>query len=152
MNLIDPPRKGIVRFTIPGEPCGKGRPKFTTRGGYARAVTPAKTANYETLVKMEYQQQCPGIVFDRDKALGMRITAYKAPPSSASKRKAMQMLDGAIFPGKKPDWDNLGKIICDALNGIAYIDDAQIVDAHVIKRYARVPFVEVEIWEEGVNG
>lgn len=152
MSLIEQNRNEAVRFTIPGEPCGKGRPKFTTHGGYTRAVTPAKTANYETLVKMEYQQQCPGVVFDKEKALGMRIIAYKAPPSSASKRKTMQMLDGVVFPGKKPDWDNLGKIICDALNGLAYLDDAQIVNAQVIKRYAQFPSVEVEIWEEGVNG
>ena len=39
----------------------------------------------------------------------------------------------------------LGKIICDALNGIAYRDDAQIVDALVRKFYSDTPRVIVEI-------
>lgn len=45
------------------------------------------------------------------------------------------MLSGQLYPTKKPDWDNVGKIICDALNGIAYRDDAQIVFAAVSKSY-----------------
>ncbi len=62
------------------------------------------------------------------------------------------MLEGLIHPGKTPDWDNIGKIICDALNGIAYRDDSHIVDGRTIKKYSDQPRVEVEIWEEGVNG
>ena len=141
-----------VSFVVHGEPLGKGRPKFDTRGPYVKAVTPKKTANYETLVKMKYQAQCAGTFFHNDVALGMRITAYKPIPKSTSKKKILQMLEGLIRPGKKPDWDNIGKIICDALNGIAFHDDAQIVSGTTIKKYADQPRVEVEIWEEGVNG
>ena len=139
-------------FTIHGEPYGKGRPKFSTQGGFVRAITPEKTVNYETLVKLEYQQQCPGVFFDRSKTIGMRILCNKPIPKSTSKKKMLLMLAGVIRPGKKPDWDNAGKIICDALNKIAFLDDNQIVDARVIKRYSEVPSVEVEIWEEGING
>jgi Holliday junction resolvase RusA-like endonuclease len=39
------------------------------------------------------------------------------------------------FPTKKPDWDNLGKLVSDALNSVAYKDDAQVVDAFICKRY-----------------
>lgn len=141
-----------ARFMIPGEPCGKGRPKFSTQGGFVRAVTPEKTINYETLVKLEYQRQCPGIFFDRSRAIGMLVTCNKPIPKSTSKKKRAQMLDRMIYPGKKPDWDNAGKIVCDALNGLAFIDDAQIVDGRVIKRYAEIPSVVVEMWEEGING
>lgn len=141
-----------VSFVVHGEPLGKGRPKFDTRGPYVRAVTPQKTVNYETLVKMEYQAQCGGTFFQRDEALGMRITAYKPIPKSTSKKKFAQIVEGLIRPGKKPDWDNVGKIICDALNGVAFHDDAQIVDGRTIKRYSEFPRVEVEIWQEGVNG
>lgn len=141
-----------VSFTVHGEPTGKGRPKFDTRGPYVKAVTPKKTVNYETLVKMEYQAQCGETFFHNNEALGMRITAYKPIPKSTSKKRILQMLEGLIRPGKKPDWDNVGKIICDALNGVAFHDDAQIVDGRTIKRYSDKPRVEVEIWEEGVNG
>ena len=44
---------------IPGEPVAKGRPKFSTRGGFVKAITPEKTANYETLVKLAFKQECP---------------------------------------------------------------------------------------------
>ena len=57
------------------------------------------------------------------------------------------MLDGLIRPTKKPDWDNIGKVVCDALNGIAYRDDAQIVDSMVRKFYGEVPRVVVIIRE-----
>ena len=46
-------------FVIPGEPVAKGRPKFSTRGGFVKAITPEKTANYETLVKLAFKQECP---------------------------------------------------------------------------------------------
>ena len=141
-----------VMFTVDGEPTGKGRPRFSTRGKFVRAVTPQKTVSYENLVKMEYQAQCAGTFFNSDVALGMRITAFKPIPKSASKKKTLKMLEGLIRPGKKPDWDNIGKIVCDALNGIAFQDDSQIVSGTTIKKYSEQPRVEVEIWEEGVNG
>lgn len=50
-----------------------------------------------------------------------------------------------IRPTKKPDWDNIGKIVTDALNGVAYHDDAQIVDAQVRKFYSKDPRVEIII-------
>jgi Holliday junction resolvase RusA-like endonuclease len=141
-----------VKFIVPGEPYGKGRPKFSTAGGFARAVTPEKTATYENLIKLEYQAQCPGQRFEKEHALGMLITAYKPIPSSTSRKKSRLMLDRLIYPGKKPDWDNIGKIYCDALNKIAFFDDTQIVDGRVVKLYAEQPRVEVEIWRIGQNG
>ncbi len=145
-------QKSKVSFTILGEPVGKGRPKFSTRGGFARAVTPKETFNYETLVKMEYQAQCNGYMFSGDAALGMRITAYKPIPKSTSKKRRAMMLDGIIRPTKKPDWDNIGKIVCDALNKIAFCDDTQIIDGGVTKYYSEQPRVVVEIWKEAIGG
>lgn len=59
------------------------------------------------------------------------------------------MLDHKIRPTKKPDFDNIGKVICDALNKIAYRDDSQIVDAQVRKFYSDRPRVVVTIMECG---
>lgn len=145
-------RVNLIRFEIPGEPGAKARPKFSTQGGFVRAITPEKTVNYETLVKLAFQEQCPGVYFDHDKALGMWVYARRSTPKSASKRKTARMVGGDIRPGKKPDYDNIGKIVSDALNGIAYKDDAQIVDGRTIKLYSAIPSVVVEIWEEGENG
>lgn len=62
-----------------------------------------------------------------------------------SKKKRAAMLAGEILPTKKPDYDNIEKIISDALNGVAFYDDAQIVSSGLIKVYGEIPRVEVEI-------
>ena len=101
---------------------------------------------YENLVKTEYRQQV-GVKFPDDAMLDVRIFAYYPIPKSASKRKRQAMLEKKIRPTKKPDWDNVGKVICDSLNGIAYRDDAQVVDSMVRKFYGEDPKVVVTIEE-----
>lgn len=136
-----------LKFTVLGEPMGKGRPRFSAAGPYVKTYTPEKTANYETLVKIEYRRQCCDFKFERDVPLDVRITAYYAIPKSASKKKAQLMRERRIRPMKKPDFDNIGKIVCDSLNDIAYHDDAQVVDAQVRKFYSDDPRVVVTIQE-----
>ena len=136
-----------AKFTIPGQPVGKGRPKFSTVCGHVSTYTPEKTANYETLVKYMYQSQCWAIRFDKKVPLDMRIMAYFKIPASTSKKQAKMMRKHLIRPVVKPDYDNVGKVICDALNGIAYYDYAQVVDAQVRKFYDDNPRVVVTISE-----
>jgi len=133
-----------AEFCIYGEPQGKGRPKFSTVNGHARAMTPDKTVLYENLVKTEYRNQS-GKRFPDDAMLDVRIFAYYSMPKSVSKKKRQAMLDKKLRPTKTPDFDNIGKVICDSLNGIAYRDDAQIVDAMVRKFYSDNPRVVVSI-------
>lgn len=132
-----------INFTVMGEPKGKGRPRFCRNTGHA--ITPKDTVNYETLVKMEYTQACGEQMFPDDAMLDMRIKAYYSIPKSASKKRHAAMLSGDIRPTKKPDMDNVIKIIADALNKIAYRDDTQIVDCQVRKFYSEKPRVEVMI-------
>ena len=136
-----------VTFTIPGEPVSKGRPRATTINGFVRTYTPEKTASYENLVKLCYRQQCGSKRFGDKDALCMAVSAFFQMPKSVSKKKREGMLNGIIKPVKKPDSDNLAKIIADSINGIAYHDDSQISDISVIKRYALEPRVEVMITE-----
>ncbi len=133
----------MIKITIPGSPIGKGRPKFSTFGGYPKAYTPQKTVNYENLVKLSYQQQCNDKPYPKEISLRAEIKAYFAIPKSASKTKRDMMLKGQINPTKKPDTDNIAKAILDALNGIAYYDDSQIVDLTLYKRYSDSPRAEV---------
>lgn len=129
-------------FTIPGEPVGKARAK-TVRNKYTgktMSYTPEKTANYENLVKVCYKGKYFG-----DNAITVGIDAYFKIPASYSKKKKAQCLYNGCHATKKPDCDNIAKIICDALNGIAYDDDKQIVELVVRKLWAEVPYVEVEI-------
>ena len=138
-----------VIFIVRGVPVGKGRPRFSTVNGHAVAYTPEKTANYETFVKLSYQQQCAGVKFPEDVPLGVRINAYFPIPKSTSKKKRAQMESGDIMHLKKPDCDNVAKAILDSLNGIAYNDDSQVCDLTVKKFYSENPRVCITI--EGVE-
>lgn len=131
----------IFEFTIPGKPCGKGRPRFTKSG---HTFTPEKTANYETLVKLAFKQAYPDAEPIAAKtAVVAKITAYFPIPQSASKKQRGKMAGGLVLPTTKPDTDNIAKIVLDALNGIAYHDDAQIAQLTVLKRYSDEPKVTV---------
>ncbi|MEX5590971.1 RusA family crossover junction endodeoxyribonuclease, partial [Pseudomonas urmiensis] len=66
-------------------------------------------------------------------------------PSSTSKKNRIGMLNGDIYPTKKPDADNIAKAVTDALNGLAYKDDSQIVILSVYKQYGETPQVGVTI-------
>lgn len=134
-----------VRFTILGEPKGKARHRFNTQTG--RAFTPKQTVNYETLVHTEYMVQCKGFRFPDDAMLDMRILAYYSIPKSGSKKVKAQKLANVIRPTKKPDMDNVVKMVADALNQVAYKDDTQIVDCQVRKFYSAEPRIEVIIRE-----
>ncbi len=81
--------------------------------------------------------------------LQMIISAYYEIPKSTTKKKRAEIMDGKLYPTKKPDADNIAKVICDALNKIAYKDDTQIIDLTVRKLYsADLPKVVVEIYEK----
>lgn len=137
-----------ITFTIRGEPTGKGRPIVPKSG---HAFTPAKTRSYENLVKMEYQHQQKGFRFGDTAMLEAEINAFYSIPQSASKKKKEEMREGQIRPAKKPDCDNVAKIVLDALNKLAYRDDAQIVDCIIRKWYTDDPRVTVTIREATVK-
>jgi Holliday junction resolvase RusA-like endonuclease len=130
-----------VTFTVPGKPIGKGRPRF-----YAgHAVTPEKTRDYEKMTAMLYSVAAKDFIFPADSPLRVSITAYYPIPARTPKSKRAEMLDGGAHATKKPDADNVAKIILDALNGTAYEDDAQVVQLSVRKQYGAEPCVRVSV-------
>lgn len=133
-----------MKIIIPGVPVGKGRPKFSTFNGHAVAYTPEKTVNYENLVKLSFQQTGE-TSFDKDAMLRANIVAYFPIPKSTSKKKRELIELGLIQPTKKPDLDNIAKVILDALNGLAYYDDAQVCQLEIMKCYSDTPRAEVII-------
>lgn len=132
------------KFEIPGEPVAKGRPRFSFKGKDVKTYTPKKTVSYENLVKLSFMQQV-GNVEPIHKGVYVYIQAYLKIPDSTSKKKREQMNEKEILPLKKPDCDNIAKGILDALNGMAYDDDKQIVSLEVNKFYSDRPRAVVNI-------
>lgn len=136
-----------IHFTVPGSPVGKARPRVVrTKAGRSMSFTPDKTVAYEELVRLRFAESLQGQPFQPlEGALRIKIFAGYPVPKSTSKKRRAAMLEGTELPTKKPDWDNIGKIICDALNGVAYKDDAQITKSEFDKRYIDGPG-QVEVW------
>ena len=134
-----------VVFIVKGDPKGKSRPRFTRSG---RVYTPAETEHYEQLVAWSYSNSAKGYKFTSP--VMVTIKAYHKPPKK-SKKVVKDMLNGHILPTKKPDADNIAKIILDGLNHIAWDDDTQVVDLMVVKRYDIEPWVAVVIEEIDAN-
>lgn len=132
-----------VAFIVPGEPKGKGRPRFNTKTG--KTYTPGDTINYENLVKLQYQS----LVGDKytEKPIEAIITCYYSIPKSMSKANKEKAYHGKLRPTKKPDLDNVAKVVLDSLNGLAYKDDSQVVSLKIDKYYADKPLVKVELYE-----
>ena len=149
----------MIRLEILGTPMGKQRPKFSTFNGFVKTYTPKETENYESKVVFEYKHLYGEMAFQHMDQLKAHIVAYYEIPKGHYKLykrtntieldpSGKDMLGGLIRPTKKPDTDNIAKICLDALNGIAYPDDSQIVELSVEKWYAKEPKVIVEIWSD----
>ena len=132
-----------MKFFVPGEPVGKGRPRFTTRNGFARAYTPSQTLDYENQIRDAYLT-AGGKLLEGPICIG--VTAWLRMPGSASKRKKTLMTKREILPEKRPDLDNIVKAVLDGLNKAAYKDDSHIVSITAVKVYSPgEPFLEVDI-------
>ena len=127
MKTIQWPKTGLV-FEVPGVR-GKGRPRFTKQG---IAYTDKKTAEYERLIKSEYLKHTRYI---SDKSIRMSIYVCFAPNKSDTKKNRMIKLLNKLWPKKKPDIDNVVKVVLDALNKIAYDDDTQVNELHIVRHY-----------------
>ncbi len=135
-----------VNLTIYGEPKGKGRHRVARTPYGVRTYTPNETMIGEARIAYVFKAECKDFYADIGEPVELTVQAYMAIPASASKKKREQMIFGEIRPMKKPDWDNIGKLVSDALNGIAWHDDAQVVTSIVEKHYtADKPRIEVKI-------
>ena len=137
-------------FEIPGKPRGKQRTIPNPNGG--RPFTPEQTIEYEKLVRLMFRSANPGVK-PYAKGVPVRITikAMFKTPKSASERQRKLMIADELRPTKKPDADNIEKIIWDALKGVAWEDDAQIVESHCAKYWSSEDYVTVMIDEADMH-
>lgn len=127
------------KFIIPGEPVAKGRPKLSRYGTY----TPKKTKEYEEHIKQEWRKN--GYKEPLKGAVAVSIRFCRGIQKSGSKAVRMKKILGQIKPTVKPDLDNYIKAVLDGLNGLAWVDDSQIVEITASKEYSEKPRTEVMI-------
>lgn len=131
----------MIRFVVPGDPVGKQRPQFA-RG---IAYTPKKTKQYEEYVRLIWNEN--DFESFGNKPVIMIVDAYFNIPKSTTKRDRLLMIAGLILHTKKADADNCAKTIMDAINGLAYKDDAQVTYLVSRKHYSEKPRVIVQLEE-----
>jgi Holliday junction resolvase RusA-like endonuclease len=136
-----------IMFTVPGQPHGKGRPRFARRGNFVATYTDAKTSSYEDQIRF-YALQAMGSSEPLKTALEAFIYVRLSVPKSYPKKRVVACLSGSEWPCKKPDLDNVVKSFMDAMNSIVYGDDAQVVEIHTTKVYAETAGVDVLIKEK----
>lgn len=126
-----------MKFEVIGKVQGKARARtfYNSKLGRSQSFTPDKTVLYENLIKLSFQQAEDKETFFDGEPVAVLIAAYYKIPKSTPKKKAEEMKKGLIVPTKKPDVDNIAKVICDALNGVAWHDDSQVVRLAVEKFY-----------------
>lgn len=132
---------------VPGEPVGKTRPRTVTVNGFVQTFTPKTTREYEAKIKRFYRQQ-KGAKFSKELPVKVIIRAVCKIPKSYTKKRTEQAKTGEIRPIKKPDLDNIIKIILDGLNGVAFEDDCQVVRILASKHYGEEARVEIKVEEE----
>lgn len=130
-----------VTIVLAGQPKGKERPRF----GRGRAYTAPATRAYEEALAWAGRASMGGRP-PLTGALRVRVTAFIAIPPSWPKRKQEDARDYLLRPTGKPDCDNILKTL-DALNGIVWTDDAQIVEAWIGKIYDPTPRLVISVTE-----
>lgn len=131
-------------FTMIGDIVGKARPRMNTRTG--RAYTPTKTKNYEYFLRECFINEYPDFKTIETR-VKVTIIAYFDIAKSTSKKKEAEMLLQNVSPTKKPDIDNIVKVVLDAMNKFAFKDDTQVTKLEVEKKYAKIPSIYIKIEE-----
>lgn len=133
----------VINFTVPGPPVGKATARTVTNKGRTHSFTPAKTVNYQALVRLAFTNAYPG--FDPiDGPIVLDIRAYFPAPKYLLKKYPKEVALEIVRHTNKPDMSNIFKAVEDALKGVYYVDDSRISDyGGAAKRYSLRPRLEV---------
>lgn len=120
---------------ILGNPVAQGRPRAFRRGSFIGMYDPKKSKDWKSTVARQAVQQGASMLSG---ALKMDLIFFMPRPKSLSKK--------IIYHTKKPDLDNLVKAIKDALEGICYKNDSQVVESSEKKIYANDHEETAGVW------
>ena len=135
-----------INFFVPGRPQGKARPRFVD----GHAYTPRATVDYEGLIAAKYWEsvvKSHQTLTEAAKSAYIEVEIIARYPVAVTDSKTLQLqkMSGRVRPKSKPDLDNVGKVVLDALNNSAYRDDAQVIKLTIEKEFAREPGLVVRV-------
>lgn len=123
----------VFETKIPMVPVAKGRPRF----GNGRTFTPKKTKDAENLIQAVVKKQFKLKPFDGPLRVEV-VFMFERPKSSKNE-----------YPIVRPDLDNIFKLVADALNGILWKDDSQIIELASMKIYDVRPGILLTLYALG---
>lgn len=137
-----------VLIVVGGEPVAQGRPKFSTKDGVFRTYDPPKSREYKHFVRLVAIRKM-GRNKPLEGPLSLSVRVYRSIPTSWSQKKQREALEGVLLPVTKPDLENICKGATDALEGVVFRNDSQIVAHHEPfgKWYSNRPRIEIEVKE-----
>ncbi len=135
-----------IHFQVEGDPKGKGRPRFSRVGNFTKVYTDKQTLTYEAMIST-FAKQAMGGTEPLKAPVSVFLYVRLPIPQSYPKKRREACLSGAEKPCKKPDIDNIAKTYLDAMNGVIFVDDTQVIDLHVKKLYATDSGVDVMVME-----
>lgn len=135
----------MINFTVYGDPVPKGRPRFFRRGKFIGTYSDKKTKTGENDFKsqaVKYRPKAP-LAY----SVIVEIDVYRKMPKAFSRTKVAHAESGFIRPTTKPDVDNYAKLVLDAMNGIFFHDDSQVVSLKCTKNYSARPRITITLTE-----
>ena len=110
-----------------------------------QTYTPDKIKEYEKLVRERFLEETQNSRFAEDALLEIYITVLAKMPKGATPEEQARMFNGRANNAKTPDLNKISKIVCEALEGVAYKDTVQITKVSAIKAWSVYPSVWVTI-------
>ncbi|KMY60124.1 hypothetical protein AA906_07035 [Geobacillus stearothermophilus] len=138
----------MIKFIVYGEPVAQGRPRATTVNGRVRMYDPKKSRDFKHYLKLAASKHRPEQLIEGP--ISLEVKVYKPILKSFSKKKKAAAEAGQLRPISKPDVSNYLKLIEDALTGVIWKDDSQIIDCSISKYYSETPRTEIQIKEMDV--
>lgn len=125
----------MISFFVRGTPIAQPRPQVSTRGGFARAYVPAKHPVHAW--RKAVRDACP-YTEKLEGPLSVTLSLFLPRPKShyrTGKHAGHLKASAPIWHSSRSDVDNHVKSVLDALDGVAWIDDAQVCRLRAEKRW-----------------
>lgn len=139
--------KSDITIVVHGDPVPQHRPRFARVGKFVRTYNVKEDTTYREKLYWEAKKQVKKPI-SREVPLIVELNVFRRLTASL-KKKAEDAELGLIQPTTRPDIDNYIKQVFDALNGIVWEDDGQIVRVTAAKWYSSTPRLEIRVRSVG---